>query len=201
MPLPPFFDPIVNLERKYKLIAGFVGALVLVAVPWWFMVSPAQERVAKLDDKLKQIQSDMAQQRAVLAQLQTLKRQLAELEQRLAGLTQKLPSERDMPPLYRTLSDAAFQTGLAVTLFQPREPRVRDYYAEIPITMSAEGGYHDLALFFDRLAGLPRVVTVGDWKLTGLGRAKVPMRADLTLATYQYRPVGSPPAPKSGAKK
>lgn len=201
MALPAFFDPIVNLDRKYKLIVGFVGVVVIIAVPWWFAIAPAQERVAKLDDKLKQLQTDITQQRAILAQLDALKRQLAELEQRLSGLTQKLPSERDMPPLYRTLSDAAFQTGLGVTLFQPREPRVRDYYAEIPITMSAEGGYHDLALFFDRLASLPRVVTVGDWKLTGLGRAKAPMRADMTLETYQYRPVGSPPAPKAGAKK
>jgi hypothetical protein len=48
---------------------------------------------------------------------------------------------------------------------------------------------------------MPRVVTVNDWKLTGLNRTKQPLRADITLATYTYRPVGSPPAPKSGDKK
>jgi type IV pilus assembly protein PilO len=201
MELPPFFDPIVNIERKYKLAIGIVGLLVVVAVPWYLVIAPAQERVARLDAQLQQTQAEIAQQRAILAQLETFRRQLAELEKQLSGLTQKLPTEREMPPLYRTMSDAAFQTGLAVTLFQPREARVRDYYAEIPITLTAEGGYHDLAQFFDRLAGLSRVVTVGNWKLTGLGRAKSPMRADMTLATYQYRPVGSPPAPKPGAKK
>jgi type IV pilus assembly protein PilO len=201
MALPAFFDPILNLERKYKVIAGLVVLVVLVVVPWWFAIAPAQERVAKVDAQLKQLESEIMQQRAILAQLEGFKRQVAELEQRLAALTQKLPSERDMPPLYRTLSDAAVQTGLAVALFQPREARIRDYYAEIPISVSAEGGYHDLGQFFDRLAGLPRVVTVAEWKLTGLGRTRAPMRADLTLATYQYRPVGSPPAPKAGAKK
>jgi type IV pilus assembly protein PilO len=201
MDLPAFFDPIVNLERKQKLLLGAAGILVLVAVPWWFVISPAQERVAALDAQLTRTQAEIGQQRALLAQLETLKRQATELESQLTALTEKLPTERELPPLYRTLSDAALKTGLAVSLFQPREALVRDYYAEIPITLTAEGGYHDLARFLDRLAGLPRVVTVGDWKLTGLGRTTAPLRADLTLATFQYRPVGSPPAPKPGGQK
>ena len=116
-------------------------------------------------------------------------------------LTLKLPTDREMPPLYRTVSDLAFQAGLAVMLFQPRDAQVRDYYAQIPITITAEGGYHELATFFDRLSALPRVVNVDTWKVTGIARSRQPMRADLTLATYQYRPVGAPPAPKPGAKK
>lgn len=201
MALPAFFDPIVNLPKQAKLGLGVAVLVVIVAAPWWFLISPAQERIAKLDAQLHQIQTEIAQQQAILAQLELMRRQAAELERELALLTQKLPSDKEMPPLYRTVNDAAFQAGLGVALFQPREPRVRDYYAEIPITVTAEGGYHDLASFFDRLAGLPRVVTVGEWKLTGLGRTKTPMRADLTLTTFTYRPVGSPPAPKAGAKR
>jgi type IV pilus assembly protein PilO len=201
MALPAFLDPIVKLDRSYRLLLGAVGLVLLVALPWWFALAPVQDEIATLDARLKQTESDIAQQRALLAQLDVLRLQLGQLEARLTALTDKLPTERDLPPLYRTLSDTAFQTGLAVALFQPRDARIRDYYAEIPITVTAEGGYHDLAEFFDRLAGLSRVVNVGDWKLTGLSRTKNPLRADLTLATYQYRPVGSPPAPKAGDKK
>ena len=39
-------------------------------------------------------------------------------EQKLAALTERLPKEKEMPPLYRTLSDAAIQSGLGVSLFQ-----------------------------------------------------------------------------------
>lgn len=200
MELPAAFDPIVNLPQSAKLGIGAAVLAVIIAVPWYFLIAPAQERIVKLDTQLKQVETEIAQQRAVLAQLDGFRKQVAEFEQKLVLLTQRLPSEKDIPPLYRTLNDTAFQAGLGVMLFQPRDPRTRDYYAEIPISMTAEGGYHDLASFFDRLTGLPRVVTVGDWKVTGLGRSKNPMRVELTLATYQYRPVGSPPAPKAGKK-
>ena len=200
MALPAFFDPLVNLPRQYKFVIGVVGLAVIAGAAYFLLLSPVMAEIAKLEPQLKGLESEIAQNQAILVQLQAVQRQAAELERKLALLTEKLPSDREMPPLYRSVSDAAFQSGLAVALFQPREARIRDYYSEIPIALTAEGGYHDLAQFFDRLAGLPRVVTVGEWKVSGLNRLKAPMRADLTLATYTYRPVGSPPAPKAATK-
>jgi type IV pilus assembly protein PilO len=125
------------------------------------------------------------------------RRETAELERRLDVMKERLPSDKDMPPLFRTLTDAAFQAGLHVALFQPREGKIRDYYVEIPIALTAEGGYHQLGAFFEKVAALPRVVNLAELKVSGgLTKARHPLKADLTLATYMYRPVGSPPAPK-----
>jgi type IV pilus assembly protein PilO len=201
MALPPFFDPIVNLPKSAKLGIGFGGIVAIAAAIYFLLLAPAYERIGKLEGDLKKIQDEVQQNKMVLASLEAFKRQAVELEKQLVVLTLKLPTEKEMPPLYRTVSDMAFQAGLAVMLFQPREAQVRDYYAQIPITITAEGGYHDIATFFDRLSTLTRVVNVEQWKLSGLSRTKQPLRADLTLATYTYRPVGSPPAPKPGAKK
>lgn len=201
MELPPIFDPIVNLPKAAKLGIGFGGIVGIAALSFFFVMTPIFERTTKLEGELKKVEAEVQQNKQVLASLEVYRRQAKELEEQLTVLTLKLPTEKEMPPLYRTVSDLAFQAGLAVMLFQPRDAQVRDYYAQIPITITAEGGYHDLASFFDRLAGLTRVVNVEGWKLSGLSRTKQPLRADLTLATYTYRPVGSPPAPKAGAAR
>jgi type IV pilus assembly protein PilO len=201
MALPAVFDPIVNLPKQYKVIIGVVGLAVIVGAAYYLVLGPAQEKIDQLEASLKTLEGELAQHRQTLAQLELAKKQAAELEQKLAQLTTKLPTEREIPPLYRSVSDAAFQAGLGVSLFQPKDPRVKDFYSEIPITISAEGTYHDLAKFLDRVAALPRVVNVAEWKLTAISKPKVPVRADLTLATYTYRPVGSPPAPKPAEKK
>jgi type IV pilus assembly protein PilO len=73
---------------------------------------------------------------------------------------------------------------------------VRDYYSEIPISLNAEAGYHQIGEFFERVAKLARVVNITEIKFNGLNRPRVPVRAELVLATYMYRPVGAPPAPK-----
>ena len=56
--------------------------------------------------------------------------------------------------------------GLAVSLFQPRPPVVRDYYSEIPISLNAEAGYHQIGEFFERVAKMARVVNITEIKLS-----------------------------------
>ena len=191
--------PILNAPKPHKIALGVVGLIVLGGLMYYFLLSPLQQRVAELEVQNEQVQREVAQHRAMVADLERYRREATELEKRLAMLQEKLPTEKEMPPLYRTMSDAAFESGLAVSLFQPREPKVRDFYNEIPISIVAEGGYHELGEFLEKVGRLPRVVTVGDMKLSGLPKQKNPMKAEVTFATYTYRPVGSPPAPKPGA--
>jgi Tfp pilus assembly protein PilO len=129
---------------------------------------------------------------------------MADLQAKLDVLKAKLPTEKETPGLYRTLSEAAQGAGLGVSLFQPREARPKEFVSEIPITIQAEGGSHQLGQFFEKVASLERVVKVGDVRLTGLTRARNSMRVDLTLATYMYRdapPPARPGAPAPAAPK
>src|SRR5712691_5044993 len=68
-----------------------------------------------------------------------------------------------------------------------REVKIEDYYVEIPIAVNAEGSYHQLGEFLERLARLPRVVTLREMRLASTNRPGRAVRAELTLATYQYR--------------
>lgn len=194
--LPEFLAPVAEAPAWQKVLLGVLGLALIGAGAYFAVLAPLQAAIGSLREQRASIERELAQARAGVADLARFRREVAELEQRIEQLRQRLPTDKDVPPLYRTLSDAAFQSGLAVSLFQPREPRVRDYYSEIPISLTAEGGYHQIGEFLDRVARLPRVVTVGDFRLTGLGKAKPSLRAEVTFATYTYRPVGSPPAPR-----
>ncbi|PYN87762.1 MAG: hypothetical protein DMD87_12260 [Candidatus Rokuibacteriota bacterium] len=196
MPLPPFFDPIVNAPRSQKLVVGIMGAIVIAAAAYFLLLAPVEAEVSQLRAQLASLQGEIVRSKAIVADLLKYRREVQELEARLNALKDRLPGEKEIPTLYRAVSDAATASGLAVSLFQPRAPVVKDYYSEIPIAVSAEAGYHQLGEFFERVAKLPRVVNVAEIKLGGLNRPRTPIRAELVLATYMYRPVGSAPPPR-----
>lgn len=196
MPLPPIFDPIVNAPRSQKLVAGALGAIVIIAAAYFLLLAPAQTEVAQLRAQLSSLQTEITRNRAIVADLMKYRREVAELEARLNALKDRLPGEKEIPTLYRTVSDAATASGLGVALFQPRPPVVRDYYSEIPIALNAEAGYHQFGEFFERVAKMARVVNITEIKLNGLNRPRLPVRAELVIATYMYRPIGAPPAPR-----
>lgn len=197
MALPAFFDPIVNAPKPQKIVLGVMGVVTIVAAAYFLLLSPLQLKVAHLRTQNESLQRELAQSRAIAADLARFRREVAELEAKVSTLKDKLPTDREMPTFYRSMSDAGIQAGLGVSLFQPREGVTKDYYVEVPITVNAEGSYHQFGDFLERVARLPRVVSVREMKLSAQNKPRNPMRADITLVTYTYRPVGSPPAPKA----
>ena len=207
MAMPPFLQSFVDGPKLPKVILGIVGVVAILAIGYFLLISPVQVRVDALVARRAQVTAELHQVRAQVAEIERFRREIAELEKRLALLKDRLPSEKETPTLYRAVSTAAEQSGLGVALFQPKAAVPKDVVMEIPITITAQGSYHQLAKFFERVAGLPRVVTVNDIKMSGLAKSKHSMKADLTLATYMYRsgpgaagprPAASP-APKPAA--
>jgi len=173
--------------------------VVIVGGGYYFLIAPIDAHITQLGTKNAALQTELAQSRAAVAEIDTYRRELDQLNKRLAALKEKLPQERETPGLYKALSDSARNVGLGVSLFQPREAKPRDYVNELPITLVAEGNYHQVAQFFELVARLPRVVNVTEIKLTGQKGART-VKADLMLATYTYRPgvatrPGGPVAP------
>jgi type IV pilus assembly protein PilO len=197
MALPAIFDPIVNAPKPQKIVLGVVGLVIIAGAAYFLILSPLEIQVGQLRTQNESLQRELVQSRAIAAEIGRYRREVAELEVKINILKDKLPTEREMPAFYRSMSDAGIQAGLGVSLFQPRDGVIKDYYVEIPITVSAEGSYHQIGEFLERIARLPRVASLRDMKLSGQKKPGNPVRADLTLVTYTYRPVGSPPAPKA----
>ena len=209
MALPVPLQNFVDGPKLPKVVLGVLGLVAVIALSYFLVISPILVRIDALVQRKTQLTAEVTQARAQVAEIERFRREIVELEKRLVLLQDRLPSEKETPTLYRALSSAAEQAGLGVSLFQPKDAKPKDVVNEIPITLSAEGSYHELAKFFERVAGLPRVVTVNDFKMSGLTKARNSMKADMTLATYMYRPSsapapappGAPAAPKPAAPK
>jgi type IV pilus assembly protein PilO len=190
-----FTDALANAPRPQKIAAGIVG-LVIIAALGYFIVSPKSAERDVLRHRNEALQAEVAKARADEAGLRTFRAQVDALRKRLELAKGRLPSEREIPGLYRQVSDLALQAGLAVALFAPKPPEEKDTVTEVPIALSAEGTYHQLGTFFSRIGRIPRIVNLGDFRLAGIERPTGSLRAELTLATYLFRPEGS--APRSG---
>jgi type IV pilus assembly protein PilO len=193
-------DTFANAPRPQKIAAGIVAVLIVAGIGY-FAVSPRLAERESLRQRHQALQTELIKARADEANLRPFRREAEAMRKRLELAHARLPSEREIPALYRQLSDLAFQSGLAVALFAPKPPEDRDTVAEVPISVTAEGTYHQLGGFFSRMARITRIVTLGEFKLVGIERPTGTLRADLTLATYLLRPETAPPpaAPAPGA--
>lgn len=201
-------DPITNAPRSQKILLGVMLLAIIGAGGYFLLLSPKMAEVGGLRSRHTTLQSELIQSRALAQNLARFRQEAARLRERLEAARERLPSEKEMPGLYRRISELAFQAGLAVSLFQPKDPQPKAFYSEVPIVVSLESNFHQLGSFFDRLSRLPRIVTLTAMKLTGIERGgssqggPPTVKADFTLTTYLFRPHGAPPpALPAGAKR
>lgn len=190
-------DPIVNAPRPQKIVLGCVPLVVILALGWFLLISPMQmERDAKAA-RLQDLQAQVTKAQADEANFRQIRIQAEALAKRLEAAKERLPTERELPGLYRRITDLAAQSEVQVALFQVKKPEERSVYQEIPITFNAEAAYHKVGVFFERLGRMPRVVTLEDFRLLLNDKPTGSVRAELVLSTYVFR--AEPPRPGTRA--
>ena len=180
-------DTLANTPRPQKVVAGVVGLIVLLGLGYFLLLSPKLDERASLRQKSETLQLEVDKATADAANLRPFRAQAEALRRRLQVAKERLPSEKEMPRLYRQLTDLAFQSGLQVAVFAPKAPVDQEDVAEVPIAMTCEGGYHQVGTFLARVSRLPRIVDLGDFRIVGIERPTGTVRAELTLETFIFR--------------
>ena len=106
---------------------------------------------AEYVDKLKQA-----------VNLEVLRKQKEEVTQYVSALEKQLPSKAEMDALLSDINQAGVGRGLQFELFKPGQVVVREFYAELPISIKLIGNYHDLGAFASDVSNLARIVTLND---------------------------------------
>jgi type IV pilus assembly protein PilO len=161
---------------------GQIGAFVLVCAGatygfWHFYVAEMSADVNLRQTRLTALRADVARGVATARRLPEFESQVTQLEQRLDNLRQVLPEEKDVADILRRIQGLATQSNLSIQRFTPQVPVQQTLYAEIPFRLQAEGTYHNLGLFFDRISKFPRIINVGEIWI----RAKVPPEPGATI--------------------
>jgi type IV pilus assembly protein PilO len=191
-------DPITNAPKNQKIALGVMACVVVAALGYFLLLSPKQAERDALRQQSEQVRAELAQAQALEASLRGFRAQAEALRKRLEAAQERLPTEKEMPALYRQISDLAFQSGLAMAVFTPRAPEEKEIFFDVPITVNAEGSYHQFGNFLARMGRMPRIVNLTDWRLLGIDRPTGTIRAEVTLMTYIFRPEGAPPPKAAG---
>src|SRR5712691_1731134 len=105
MALADTFAPLVNAPRIQKIIAGAFFLVVIIAGALYLLILPVQARVAELRTKHDALQTEVTQNRALAANLARFRQEALVLRSRLEAARERLPNEREVPGLYRSVSD------------------------------------------------------------------------------------------------
>ena len=164
-----------------------VMALAL-GLGWYLWLSGVKDQLDQAQHHEMELRAQYRNKLAQAVSLDLLKAQKAQVQQYVLLLEKQLPSKAEMDALLSDINQAGIGRGLQFQLFRPGQVDVRDYYAELPIAISVQGRYNDLAAFTSDVAKLSRIVTINDMTISAPANAGPDARLTMqaTARTYRY---------------
>lgn len=141
------------------LVFAVVFVLILFA-GWKFDVTKQQEELAKLESEERQKLMTLESKQEQAANLPALKEQMKEMEQSFGDMVRQLPNKTEVAGLLIDISQTGLASGLEFKLFEPRPEFKREFYSNLPISITVTGSYHEFGEFVSGVAALPRIVTM-----------------------------------------
>lgn len=172
------------LIPRIIVLAGIFIVLLLLAA--WF---GWQEQFAELEAKRQEeakLKDDWVAKKKLAINLDEYRNQLVEIERSFGALLKQLPNRAEMESLLVDINQAGLGRGLQFELFKPGAEVVKDFYAELPITIKISGTYHDLGAFAGDIAKLPRIVTLNNVTVEREAKAQDSLVLASTVKTFRY---------------
>ena len=147
------------------LIAIMVGAALVVGLAGWFLlVRPQGAKVKDLKAQATEVQAKIdAYHQQVAAVRAAPKIEVADVYR----LAKAMPDRTDMPDLLLELSQLARDTGIRFDSISPQPNALIGSYTVLPISVTFQGNFYNLADFLYRLRSL---VSVHAGRLDATGR-------------------------------
>jgi type IV pilus assembly protein PilO len=176
------------IERRTKLqrILIYVSTIVvLVGAFVYFAYLPKHKQIGTLDRTYKELSAKLEKAKNNARELNAYRTKMKTAEAQFNIVMRALPEKEEIPALLDGISMAARDAGLEILQFQPKNETIKEFYAEVPLAIHVLGNYHNIAVFFDKISNLPRIVNVSAIKL-------IPQKEDTKLnaaceaVTYKF---------------
>lgn len=178
----------VKLGKKQRFGLYALMILLFLAVYIYFIYLPNEIEF----DKLVQSRSDKEVQlrkASVQAKNQErLKNEIKELEDKLTNVRMQLPKEKEIYDLLQSIDAKGRESNIDFLYFKPQNIITKEFYGEVPITISVKGGFHNVGLFLNKLAGLPRLINVSNLKIFNISEnnENITIKAEMIAKSYIY---------------
>jgi type IV pilus assembly protein PilO len=202
----PLFEKIEKLSKVQRIIICSGIFLVIIGSFVYFSYLPKIKTQKNLNKEIQKLEKKLTIAQKNAKDLKKYQNKIKEAKSKFKEVMLSLPEKEEIPSLISAISASGQESGLEFLLFQPKGEKRKDFYAEIPVSIKVTGNFHNIVLFFDKVARLSRIVNIRDTQISGAkGKGKLKTSGSNQLSTsctaVTYKFIESVPKKKKPVKK
>jgi type IV pilus assembly protein PilO len=182
-----FFNKVETIKMPVRIVI-LLGTVVLLGVLFiWLIYMPKSEEIKKTKATIASLQQKLNRAKVRSRSLKKFEMEFAQVDAQFQEALRLLPNEKEIPNLLKTITKLGTDSKLEFRLFRPQKERVRDFYIEIPVSIEVSGNYHDVAIFFDRVGRMERIVNILNVSMKPVKGLSTNLVTKCNAVTYSFR--------------
>ncbi|MGD9032385.1 MAG: type 4a pilus biogenesis protein PilO [Desulfobacteraceae bacterium] len=181
------FEQIEKLKMAYRVLI-FVGTIVLLTALFiYFFYMPKTEQIEKVDKQIATLKQRLNKARIRAKHLKKFEQEFAQVDAQFQEALKLLPNEKEIPTLLRNITQLGSDSALEFRLFSPKKEKSGDFYMEIPVALEVSGSYHNVAVFFDKVGQMERIVNILNVSMKPVKPRSTQLVTTCDAVTYRFK--------------
>ncbi len=180
-----FIDKVLKLSKTQRILIYCATIIILFGGFAFLILFPQQSEISILKEIHEETDRKLNIARKKVRKLPLLKKKMEDARVQFKLVVKALPETKEIPGLLTSISASGQNSGLEFIVFKPAPENPKDFYAEIPVFLNINGNFHNIALFFDKISRLSRIVNIKDIKL-GAAKADGDISTQCRAVTYRF---------------
>ena len=185
--LNTYFNKISKLRMIHRILI-FAGTVVLIVGLYiWLVYIPKTGEIKTIKSELDRLERNIRIAKVRANNLKRLEADLAKAQGDLKVAIKLLPTTSEIPSLLKNITKLGNDSNLEFLLFRPEKQVSKEFYVEIPVSIEVLGSYHDVAIFFDKVGKLDRIVNVVNVNMIPIKELSTTLKTSCKATTYKFK--------------
>ena len=182
-----FFEKIEEIKMPIRVLI-LVGTVVLFAGAFlWFIYIPKTEVITSTTKRIEDLNRELNRAKIERKKLPERRAEKAEVEAQFKEALSLLPNSKEIPKLLTKITELASDSQLDFRDIRPKGERAKEFYVEIPLSIEVRGAYHDIAVFFDKVGHMERIMNISNVSMKPISDRSTTLLTTCDAVTYRFK--------------
>ena len=162
-------EKLKNLQWYFQLLilVSLAGVVYYFGV-YYFFTSETRVEIATLTDQVSTLRAKNEAARIATQRINEFRALYASKSTEYEELKVLLPEQREITNVLQGLQDTARDSRMIVMRFSPKDDTQQEAVSAKGVEVEVHSNFNNLRAFFDKMAKLPRIVSVQNFKINQL---------------------------------
>ena len=181
------FAKIEKIKMPIRILI-LVGTVVVIGVVvFFFIYKPYSEDIKEVNESISKVTLELNRAKIRAKDEAKLNNELEQANTQLQEALKLLPNDKEIPALIKKVTQLGDDSDLDLRLFRPKREIPKEFYVEIPVSLEIRGNYHNVAVFFDKIGHMERIMNILNVSMKPIKGGSTTLITTCDAVTYRFK--------------